>query len=458
MIQITQPWRVAEMAQEKPSLITPTKLNNEGSKDVKVQTKRKVTYIINATSASKLSIPYASAVNGTAKPSFKNKPDRVSGSGGKIIVDNLDPGSKVTLYLNSDSHPSYRKNPVYEVTVNERDAIVTITEKSGKHEDTDTPVRIKDKNEAVEAAKKWDTYSAPLTGDIWMKVSHEYTSAEVDALMPADTSAEVIAAIKKIYTGLETKSLSLVTEATKDKPSKTIAITFDDSQNPLNNINKGYGLLTKGVKLVHPAGYAALFNAAVTADVTKLSLSSAWRPMLGSIAHRAGLGLDVNYLGATKINRQELRNNGAVDTTNVSEEEKKLLKDFEKKKIEQESAKKKADQAAALAKKSKDDPIKGPAALEAEATAKAAKVAADKARVDAEAAWNAERDKNEPEGVRLFRGSLMKCRCVAQLFDPWFMDDNNLDNTRGKPNMQKTGNETLHAHHLHITVSEPKIL
>jgi hypothetical protein len=78
--------------------------------------------------------------------------------------------------------------------------------------------------------------------------------------------------------------------------------------------------------------------------------------------------------------------------------------------------------------------------------------------VDAEAAWNAERDKNEPEGVRLFRGSLMKCRCVAQLFDPWFMDDNNLDNTRGKPNMQKTGNETLHAHHLHITVSEPKIL
>lgn len=446
------------MAKEQPSLITQTKPNNEGSKDVKVQTKRKVTYIIKATSAANLSIPYASAVNGVAKTAYKNKPARVSGSSGKIIVDNLDPGTKITLYLNSDAHPSYRKNPVYEVTANERDVTVTITEKKGKHADTDKPLKVEDKDPKVEAAKKTDTYTASLTGDIWMKISHEYTADQVDDLMPSGTSTEVISAVKSIYTGLASKSLSLITVATKDKASKTIEITFDDSNNPKDNINKDYDLLTKGLKRVHPAGYAALFSAAIAADVTKLALSSAWRPMLGSIAHRAGLGLDVNYVGATRMNREELRKKGALDTASVSEEEKKFLQDFEKKKIEQADAKKKLDLASAAVKKNSSDPIKGPPALEAEKTARTAKATADKARVDAEAAWNAERDKNEPSGVRLFRGSLMKCACVAQLFDPWFMDSNNLDAKVAEPNMQKTGNETLHAHHLHITVSEAKIL
>lgn len=446
------------MAKEQPSLITQTKPNNEGSQDVKVQTKRKVTYIIKATSAANLSIPYASAVNGVVRAAFKNKPARVSGSSGKIIVDNLDPGSKVTLYLNSDAHPSYRKNPVYEVTPNERDITVTITEKKGKHADTDKPTKIEDKDSKAEAAKKSDTYTAPLTGDIWMKVSHEYTADEVDGLMPNGTSAEVIAAVKSIYTGLVSKSLSLITTATKEKSSTTINVTFDDSNNPKENINKDYDLLTKGLKRVHPAGYAALFSAAIAADVTKLALSSAWRPMLGSIAHRAGLGLDVNYVGSTRMNREELRKKGAVDTTNVSEEEKKLLQDFEKKKIEQIDAKKKLDLASTAAKKNSSDPIKGPPALEAEKNARAAKTVADQARGDAETAWSAERDKNEPAGVRLFRGSLMKCTCVAQLFDPWFMDSNNLDTKPADPNMQKTGNETLHSHHLHITVSESKIL
>ncbi|MTV40805.1 hypothetical protein GM676_24890 [Duganella radicis] len=96
--------------------------------------------------------------------------------------------------------------------------------------------------------------------------------------------------------------------------------------------------------------------------------------------------------------------------------------------------------------------------MQAEKAAQEASTAADAARKKAEAAWNAERDKNEPEGVRLFRGSLMKCACVSQLFDPWFMDTNNKDDIPHTPNMQLSDNETLHAHHLHITVYDPKIL
>jgi hypothetical protein len=47
---------------------------------------------------------------------------------------------------------------------------------------------------------------------------------------------------------------------------------------------------------------------------------------------------------------------------------------------------------------------------------------------------------------------------VRQLFDPWFMGVNVKDGAEPVPNMQKSSNEALHAHHLHITVDEPNIL
>lgn len=72
-------------------------------------------------------------------------------------------------------------------------------------------------------------------------------------------------------------------------------------------------------------------------------------------------------------------------------------------------------------------------------------------------AWNKERDKNEPSKVKGYRASLSRCAHVRQLFDPWFMDENTQDAISAKPNEQKTPNEKLHAHHLHITVHEPKI-
>ncbi len=75
--------------------------------------------------------------------------------------------------------------------------------------------------------------------------------------------------------------------------------------------------------------------------------------------------------------------------------------------------------------------------------------------------WNKERDAVEPNNARLFRASLLKCRCIEQLFDPWYMDANTRDAEPPEANMQlgsKNSNERLHAHHLHITVHEPNIL
>lgn len=452
----------------KPNLVTPTKLNKESATDVKVVVKRKVTYIFVAKSSANLSIPYAVAINGTVGTKYKDKPQRVSGANGKITIENLAVGDKVTLYLNSDAHPSYRAAPVYEVTVQDKDISVTVTEKSGKHEDSDKPTQVKAKDAAAEAKKTVDTYTAPLTGDIWMKVSHKYTSDEVDDLVPADSTPEVISAVKSIYTGLSKAELKVKVPAAGTTKARTLTVKFEDSDNPKNNIST-YTLLGDGLTRVHPGGYAALFNAALENSIESLTLTSCWRPLLGSIAHRAGLGLDVNYVGGTHINRQELRKSLAAknptgnhnDNDNVSDDEVTLFKDYEDTIV----AKKKANIEVAAANSAMKNPkLNAEEKIKAAERLKAAKVAqesASNAEKKSKIAWDDERDAHEPGNIKLYRASLLKCSCVKQLFDPWFMDSNAQDKVGPEANMQRgasTSNERLHAHHLHVTVYEPQIL
>jgi hypothetical protein len=447
------------MANQTPAMVTQTKLDNDATKDVYVVPKRTVTYLFLVTSAENLNIPFAVAVGGVVSETFKSKPRRVSGDSGRIVVNDVTPGTQVALFLNSDAHPAYRKNPVYVVTPGSRNVIVKIVEKSGKHSETDTPVQIKHQNAEVEAEKKEDTYAAVLTGDIWMKISHKYSSTEIDALLPSNTCSSVVTAVKRIYDGLLQPKLEIVVPSSEPGgATNTIFITFQDGDNPRENISLGYEFLTEGLSRVHPAGYAAVFSAAIDAGVNKVTMTSAWRPMLGSIAHRAGLGLDVNYVGTTRINREELRKANAVDTTNVSQEEKNLLAEFESSKALQTAARKEVGAANATVSKAKGDSVKTIIAKQKLKEAIEASEAADKACRDAEIAWNAERDKNEPDEVRRFRASLLKCKNVAQLFDPWYMDSDNLDQVAPAPNMQRNANEKLHAHHLHLTVHEPRIL
>jgi hypothetical protein len=68
--------------------------------------------------------------------------------------------------------------------------------------------------------------------------------------------------------------------------------------------------------------------------------------------------------------------------------------------------------------------------------------------------WNKECNRTEPSATRLFRGALLQCRCVSQLFDPWYMDSNTQDKQAPTPNEMKTPNEVLHKDHLHVTVRE----
>lgn len=457
---------------------------------------RTVTYLVNthATSA-RLIIPFAVVVDGNLLPEFVHRvPARVSGDNGEIRVEQVAVGSTVALYLNSDAHPDHRQSPVFEFTLEDsnHDVEIWITEETGRHTGTDHDAP---KFRGTDSDKTTDIYEALLTGDVWMKVSHKYTAEQAAELMPAGTAAAVTAAVHRIFAVLPTRKLVIPRPGL---PTKPLTVTFADSGNPNHNIARGYDLLREGLPRVHPAGYAALFTAALAAGAATLSLSSAWRPCLGSIAHRAGLGLDVDAIDDIPLNRQELRDDTSIDTANVSEKERRLFKDYEaamadeaktnkQHKTSQQDLKKaeaaldrvnQAEHKLQTASAQKGKKSLGPARLaEAHAATEQATIKRDAARTaadDAEKAWkdavskrdeserdwSAERDRHQPEVVRMFRASLAASPSSKQVFDPWLMDADTRDTVAATPNLQRKHdeNEKLHAHHLHLTVREPKIL
>jgi len=447
------------MSAEKPSIVTQTVLNNEATRDVAIQAKRRVTYVITVKTAKKLTLPYAVAIDGVVQDAFKNKPKKVAGEVLTIIVKDVKPGAKVNLFLNSDAHPRFRKEPVYSVTPVERDLVVNIVEKPGRHNDTDAPVRSISASVTTLKSDARDIYSAVLTGDIWMKISHRYSEQEVDSFLSADTNLVVRAAVKKIYAGLTQNSFEIDLLSVQPGTGRnTVKIKLVDGSNPHENISKGYNFFTEGLTRVHPAAYAAVIEAAIEAGVNSIRLTSSWRPMKGSIAHRAGLGLDMDYIGATHINRKILRTSDAPKSSSVSETEKSLYAVVVQKKEQEDSANKLLVKAQADAKKIVGGAANLIAAKEKVKDSKDAVFALTAERKKAEIAWSAERDKNEPIEMRNFRMALIKRNSVAQVFDPWLMDLNTHDKITAESNRQMDENEKLHSDHLHITVYEPNIL
>ncbi|TKC96390.1 hypothetical protein [Polyangium fumosum] len=380
------------MAQGDPKVST-TRQNNPAATEDRVAAKRTVTYIFNTSATSStLSIPYAVAVDDEVQAAYRNSVARVSGGDGAITVT-VNSGQKVSLFLNSDAAPGRRKNAVYAVTPKDRNVRVTVKEKKGKHNDPDTPV-------LVATEKALEKYNAPLTGDIWMKVTHKFTAADVDAAVPAGTRAEIIAALRILYGGLTGNTLTLTIPASGTQAAFTTTLTFADADNPRDNITS-FSLTTDGLPRVHPAGFAAILKAAVDSSVTAISMSSNWRPCLGSIAHRAGLGVDVNNVGGTRMFR----------TAGANATEVRLLQAFQAKPTDANKA-----------------------------------------------AYEAERDKNQPLHVQGFRRSLQQNPGVKQCFDPWEMDSNTRDNQAATPNRQNDGNSKLHGNHLHITARDGVII
>lgn len=413
-----------------------------------------VTYSIDISSTnSPFQIPYAVAVNGKVLPEYleqskkaiwtptaKDKTGKVIPAVPAVITVPAQAGDTVVLYLNSDAAPAWRTTPLYSVTLGNRPAIVQIIEKLGKLQDRAIPAlktgTLGDKDE----------YTASLTGAIWMSASHVYRSSEAETHMPEGTRPEVLQAIKRIYDGLGLATLKIEGSARGERLAFTLVVVFEDSDNPKQNISN-FNLLSDGLTRVHPAGYAALFNSAIDSGVEKIVVTSCWRPLLGSIVHRLGMGLDVNYAGTVRLNREELKTGkpkSKDSDENVSEEEVRLFKLLEQSQGELNKAE---NEARRLAKSPN---------LEAKVTVdEKVKNTTIRRNKDYET-WDSERNKHEPEKVKAFRSTLLKCTCVSQLFDPWYMYANT--SATGAPNMQAKGNEKLHANHLHITVRDRNIV
>lgn len=450
--------------------------------DAKCAQKHKVTYRFVITSKPELNMPYAVAIGGAVDGAFKDRAFGVACKNGKIEFY-AESGKEVNLYLNSDASPDFRKEPVYAVTVGNGPLEVVITEKKGKHADKDTPILKETKTSSPDkngVAVATQYYGAPLTGDIWLKVAHKYSVDEAKAIIPAATIAEIRAAVLKFYDGSLSDSspkLSLIVPKQSAPGTHTIVIDPNKSESMGNvsaNILAATDLYKDVLPRVHPSGFVALLEAARDAEIEMIKLTSTWRPMIGSIAHRAGLGLDVNYLDTTQLNREELRGKKPTKAAdeNVSEEERRLFAEKEKADRElktatanKEALEKQQQELERLKKTNpgKVDPIKEAELKQQQQEARERVTTTSQAKKESDEAWNQERDKNEPAKVKGYRASLSKCKCVSQIFDPWFMDNDTQDEVPAIPNEQRKtpqggeSNETLHAHHLHITVHEPKI-
>jgi hypothetical protein len=392
-------------------------------KTVPVCAKRTVCYEFDtkATDAG-VAIPYLVIINGKIDGKL-NKLDR-----SRKIMRTVNVGSTVALYLNSDVHPDHRSTPVYVVEVRDNNVLIRITEKTGQHADLrpviGTP-STRGPDKPGEPAQ--DCYQAPLTGNIWMTVSHRYTEVEAEKLLASDTAVEIRQAIGSIYRGLQSARLQIPLTVKTADCVKTLNVAFEEGGNPQKNI-AGISTTADVLTRTHPWAFETLFKEASKLGITDMLITSCWRPCYGSIAHRAGLGLDVCYIATptqkVKINRIGLLFKGHSNNPYVSDAEKKLRNESL---ALQAQANNQSDQKATQAARNKRNE-----------------------RVE-------EMEKTQPGLMSALREGLRIQPVVGQLLDPWYIDLNTHSNAGRSINEQQSKIEQGHAHHLHITIREPKI-
>jgi hypothetical protein len=373
-----------------------------------------------------LAIPYRVSLNGKVLESATTQ--RKLGANRKIILQ-AEPGSRIALFLNSDVHPKFRKHPVYEAVVGANDVHIKITEKKNKHAESAVLVPSQP-GPAQPGQRGLDTYEAALTGDIWMHISHRYTEAEADAMLPKDMPLAIRDAVLRIYAGLKSIQLEVYIPAIGAAAAMKMNLRFQESDNAKEHINS-CSLLKDVLPRTHPHAFAALMTEAYAAGVNHISLTSCWRPMLGSIVHRAGLGLDVVHIASdtqkVAINRAGLKEKNR--SIYVSEQEIKAYDEYMDA----------LDKNRNISKSSEGN-------NEAVPTKKAREK------------WQEEMIKGEPALMTTLRKYLINHQSIKQILDPWYLETNSKDMNEKVANEQRSSLENLHNNHLHITIMEPNIL
>ena len=329
------------------------------AKEVKVPRPRNVTYqfVFEAKEVVRLRYAYQISKGGKfsgtqgSKPAAGAKLPSLSGNATKTMT--VPPGESVRLFLNSDALAAFRMRPVYEVKPDGRDVIVKITEKTG----TDAPanpaltgpetITIEEKSagkatgkgKAAESTKKTrelDQYTGELNGALWMHVTHKYTEDDarqllVEAKEPLE--APVSEAVLSAYSGKRLEGAKGVLKTPERESLLPITMGFlgyhpdtgepdrksasDVDSNCKQNID-GWKFFEEGLPRVHPWAILAMFIAAHRSGVRYMAVSSAWRPIFGSIVHRTGCGLDVTSIKGGKGVTANFRRQVVMDAFNAN--------------------------------------------------------------------------------------------------------------------------------------------
>ncbi|HZX29256.1 MAG TPA: hypothetical protein VFF16_19440 [Telluria sp.] len=361
-------------------------------------------------------------------------------------------GAKVELFLNGDA--TYRSHPVYAVQVGANDVQVLIKEKFGKYAEEAVlagPETCSDDRPDGRTGPL-DKYTASLTGDIWMRISHLYTESEAAAIIPPDVHPAIRAAVLSVYRGLAKPSLSVDFPASDSKPASSVRIDFQEQKNPSQNIC-GFSLLRDGLPRMRPFGYVALLEAAHESGVTRLEVDSGWRPMLGSIAHRNGLGIDVVAISAggrhTWLQRIGLRGKTLLPREDITPAEKAAYDELVLAVARSQRMRKLVEQRAQEPSLLKASPAERNRAIE---EAKTSRDEADAEQSKAREKWRAALPGSQPQPVKLFRTALLTHRFVKQLLDPWYMELDTKDKNAPVENEQNDDLSKLHSTHLHVTI------
>lgn len=334
-------------------------------------------------------------------------------------------GKEVALFLGSDAKAKYRKQPLYRVEAEDgfTDIVVTIKETRGRQNDEsrEIPALVDD-----DGGKK--KFEARLFGSTWLKFSHKFSAAEAEELTK-DASSEVQNAVKKIYNGETTVSSAAIILDVLKKDNSTMRIMWPRSafSNCIDNVAAISDLESakqEAILRVNPNTYQAFIQAAFEMNAQELEVNSGWRPMLGSVLHRIGVGLDVGRIKVAGSNRVFRRSATTAETeySDLKKEKKTLL-----------------------AKK-----VRTPEEEKRLNSIKNEEPDAAKKALDAISA-------NEHSDLKTFTTKLRANSEVRQTFDPWQMEDNTADQAAPTTNKLSTGNEVLHKTHLHITVFDEEL-
>lgn len=404
----------------------------------------------------------------------------------------IEPGTTVAMCINMDAKKKFRKYPLWQTTISSHDTVIDVFETYGHRGLNDKVGAADTRNEGTaEKPLLVDYYPAELSGNTWMRSTHPFTEADVDALAETTATAALKAALKKIYAADFIAvggdfAIDATREADQPKP-RSIRLLWKAGENSNCTSNIQNVDIKRDIPCrIHPGAYAAVINAALDAELTEVRISSSWRPMLGSIGHRSGRGLDIVYLvsgsDATRLNRAGLtsqnttdkNHDGIVDGTSISIEEQEAFNAWKKAEMEQKAAVAANDHAKALL----DNAMRALAAAKksgnADAIEKAeharvqAQKTADEANTTAKAAeenvpakkteWSDQVKKHQPGKVGMFRRGLMKAEVVTQIIDPWYVDLNTKDKKDGVVNEQKKdGLQNIHNNHLHITIYDAEL-